>query len=53
MSKPKPIIHQCPKIGSGGIMPCCGKTPFEVRGTKDRITLNPSKVTCGNKGPWK
>jgi hypothetical protein len=37
------VVHQCPPVGSG-IMPCCGKTPFEVAG--DGITLDPDEVTC-------
>lgn len=36
-------IHACPPKGSG-LMPCCGKTPFEVQG--DRMTLNPAHVNC-------
>lgn len=36
--------HQCPP--EGGVMPCCGLTPFEVPST-DRITLDPALVTCG------
>ena len=39
------VTHQCPPEGGGGLMPCCGLTPFEVPPT-DRITLNPSLVTC-------
>lgn len=38
------VIHQCPPEGSG-IMPCCGRTPFERR--SDRITVDPKLVTCG------
>lgn len=37
--------HQCPPEGSG-IMPCCGRTPFEVPRT-DRMTLDSDSVTCG------
>lgn len=40
----KEIIHLIPPIGSG-IMPCCGKTPFDVPKT-DRMTLDRAKVTC-------
>lgn len=36
-------VHQCPPEGSG-LMPCCGKTPFELRA--DRMTEDPAKVTC-------
>jgi hypothetical protein len=36
--------HLCPPDG-GGLMPCCGRTPFEVPRT-DRMTLDPSLVTC-------
>jgi hypothetical protein len=37
-------VHRCPPGGSG-IMPCCGRTPFEVP-LHDRITLDPVEVTC-------
>lgn len=39
----EPVVHACPPDGSG-IMPCCGRTPFETPG--DRITMNPNNVTC-------
>jgi hypothetical protein len=39
------VTHQCPP-DSGGLMPCCGLTPFEVPRT-DRMTLDPALVTCG------
>jgi len=39
------ITHQCPPDGSG-IMPCCGRTPFEVA-LDERMTLDASLVTCG------
>jgi hypothetical protein len=39
------VIHQCPQDGDGGLMPCCGLTPFEVPRT-DRMTLDPALVTC-------
>lgn len=38
------ITHQCPPDGSG-IMPCCGRTPFEVART-DRMTLEATRVDC-------
>lgn len=38
------VFHQAP-AGGGGLMPCCGKTPFEVPGT-DRMTGDPAAVTC-------
>lgn len=38
------VTHQCPPTG-GSVMPCCGKTPFEVS-QWDRITLDPELVTC-------
>lgn len=37
-------VHACPPDGSG-IMPCCGRTPFEVPRT-DRMTSDPALVTC-------
>ena len=39
-------IHACPPEGSG-IMPCCGRTPFEKM--RDRITNDHRLVTCGRK----
>lgn len=36
-------IHQCPPKGEG-LMPCCGRTPFEVM--NDRMTANPAWVNC-------
>jgi len=41
------LTHACPPDGSG-VMPCCGKTPFEVPPT-DRITQDPNLVTCHEK----
>lgn len=38
-----PPIHACPPEGSG-VMPCCGKTPFEVPSI-DRMTST-EEVTC-------
>jgi hypothetical protein len=40
------VTHACPPDG-GGLMPCCGQTPFEVPRT-DRMTLDPAQVTCGS-----
>lgn len=37
-------VHACPPSGAGGIMPCCGRTPFEVRA--HRIATDPALVTC-------
>ena len=39
--------HQCPPNGGSGLMPCCGRTPFEVPRT-DRMTVD-GVVTC-NRG---
>lgn len=39
-------VHQCPPDGSG-IMPCCGRTPFEV--SADRMADDPALVTCKGK----
>jgi hypothetical protein len=36
-------IHACPPKGAG-IMPCCGRTPFEVMA--DRMTTRPEFVNC-------
>jgi hypothetical protein len=41
------VTHRCPLV-DGGLMPCCGLTPFEVPCT-DRITENPALVTCSLK----
>ncbi len=38
------VIHRCPWKGSG-LMPCCGRTPFEVPRT-DRMTVVYRLVTC-------
>ena len=38
------VTHQCPPKRSG-VMPCCGRTPFEVPRT-DRMTVDLSLVTC-------
>jgi hypothetical protein len=40
----KEVTHMCPP-DSGGLMPCCGRTPFEVPET-DRITATWDLVTC-------
>ena len=39
-------VHHAPIIGSGGITPCCGRTPFELPRT-DRLTVEDALVTCG------
>lgn len=36
--------HLCPP-GDKGIMPCCGRTPFEVS-PRDRLTLIHDLVNC-------
>lgn len=36
-------VHACPPEGTG-VMPCCGRTPFEVPRT-DRMTST-EPVTC-------
>lgn len=40
-----PPMHQCPRPGSA-IMPCCGRTPFEVPRV-DGLTTEQYLVTCG------
>lgn len=40
------VVHRCPRKGSG-LMPCCGKTPFEVP-RWHRMTIR-GKVTCNGK----
>jgi hypothetical protein len=42
---PGSVVHACPRPADDGIMPCCGRTPFEVVLT-DRMTLDPALVTC-------
>lgn len=42
--RPAEVTHHCPPDG-GGLMPCCGLTPFEVPRT-DRMTLATELVTC-------
>ncbi|MFE3326856.1 hypothetical protein [Streptomyces sp. NPDC059176] len=49
MPEPTPVAHACPPKGSG-VMPCCGRTPFEVPRT-DRISVDPFEVTCGQPAP--
>lgn len=39
------VLHACPP-GDSGIMPCCGRTPFEIPRT-DRLTTDKGAVTCG------
>lgn len=44
------VVHQCPSGGSG-IMPCCGRTPFEVP-RYHRMAIDPALVTCtASSGP--
>jgi hypothetical protein len=38
------VIHVCPPDGYA-TTPCCGKSPFDLPRT-DRLTLDPSRVTC-------
>lgn len=45
-NQPAPV-HACPPNGSG-LMPCCGRTPFEA--ISDRMTSDPTQVTCGRPG---
>ena len=40
-------VHASPAPDDGGVMPCCGRTPFEKG--DDRITTDPTLVTCGKK----
>lgn len=37
-------IHRCPPVGSD-IMPCCGRSPFEVP-MDDQLTTDDGQVTC-------
>ncbi|MDX2749606.1 phage tail tape measure protein [Streptomyces scabiei] len=39
----RPTVHACPPLGSG-LMPCCGRTPFEATG--ERLAMDPRLVTC-------
>lgn len=48
---PKPV-HHIP-LDASGLMPCCGKTPFEC--DADLLTTRPSLVTCNRTAesmPW-
>src|SRR6266567_4376437 len=47
--EPAEVVHACPRWGSG-VMPCCGRTPFEVPST-DRMTSEPGNVTCAGVQP--
>lgn len=42
------IVHAVPPTASN-IMPCCGRTPFDVPG--ECMTLEPDSVTCPGRGP--
>lgn len=44
MADIKPKVHKCPADGVG-VTECCNKTVFSLP-RQDRITLDPSKVTC-------
>lgn len=39
------VTHACPPDGPQGVMPCCGRTPFEVSHL-DRMTVHGDMVTC-------
>ena len=39
------VTHLCPQ-DDGGLLPCCGMTPFEVP-RSDKITEDKGLVTCG------
>lgn len=43
------VYHQCPEEGEA-VMPCCGRTPFEVP-RWHRLTLTPSLVNCKGDTP--
>jgi hypothetical protein len=43
------VVHMAPP-GNKGVMPCCGRTPFELRAT-DRLTLDQARVTCRGAAP--
>lgn len=38
------LTHRCPPKGAA-VMPCCGRTPFEVPRT-DRMTVDSKLVSC-------
>lgn len=42
-----PVTHFAPLFGAA-VMPCCGRTPFEV-GADARITVDRNAVTCRGK----
>ena len=44
MRTPEQLTHRCPP-GREAVMPCCGRTPFEVPMT-DRMTVDAKLVTC-------
>lgn len=39
------VVHECPP-GDLGLMPCCGRTPFEVP-AYHRLTADRTAVSCG------
>jgi hypothetical protein len=38
------LVHMTPPQGSS-VMPCCGRTPYEVPHT-DRMNEDPARATC-------
>jgi hypothetical protein len=44
------IVHAVPLLGDGGLLPCCGRTPFEVPRT-DRLAIDADLVTCPGRPP--
>lgn len=43
VEQPPVVVHRCPP-GDAALMPCCGRTPFEV--SMDRMTEDDALVTC-------
>lgn len=39
------VVHRCPIDGAGTVVPCCGRTPFELP-TTDRLAFDDADVTC-------
>jgi hypothetical protein len=47
------VTHRCPApsgAGGDGLMPCCGRTPFQVP-PYHRMTLHEELVTCTGTAP--
>lgn len=49
LAAPGEVVHLSPRAATY-VTPCCGQTPFDLK-RSDRMTNDPSLVTCGGPGP--